>query len=67
MLHSEMVHGVGKKPQLAQLPTKRTQSPISKRTESGPQLPNFTGPTPLKREIKKATQPKTKIKPTQPQ
>lgn len=64
-LHSETVRGAGKKPQLRQLPTKWTQSPISGRTELG-YPPNFMGPTPIEREIKKGTQPQTKTKPTQP-
>lgn len=63
MLHSEMVHGVGKKPQLAQLPTKWTQSPISKRTESGPHLPSAD---PIRKGNKKGNTTKNK-KPTQPQ
>lgn len=59
ILHSEMVHGVGKKPQLAQLPTKRTQSPISKRTESGSQL---HGADPTKKGNKKGNTTKNKNK-----
>lgn len=66
-LLSDMSHGGGKKPQLAQLPTRSdSQSVRSQRGEWGT---HFRGPTPVKKK-KTATQPKhQKLKnesPTQP-